>query len=448
MDSPVQALPQRLAIGMVPPTLQLQPEPHQQTTTPKVHGIQASLLIPGRGSPIKNAILIIHEKTITWVGPTASLPPKYVSIPTIHVPILLPGLWDVHTHYFGVVSSTAGYDSLLGPAALAGARTVRDLKNTLFAGFTSVRELGGYAGEISPAVEDGSIVGPHIYSAIAPISMTAGHGDIHNLPIGTVLDACAHGLPFAVCDGVPDCIRTVRLMIRRGAKCIKVCATGGVFSLLDSPQDTQFSPEELKAMVDEAARAKRVVAAHCHGKEGILAAINAGVKTFEHGSYMDEECIKLMLEKDIIYCPTASVVEGGARNADDMPPINRKKILETAVHARHAYRLAIKNGVKIALGTDQASSTPGNYNSHGANGKEIFYAVKAGMTPLQAIEACTAISPETLGPHMAPKSGQLKEGYDADMIALSENPLENIDLLSEPDNITHVWKDGMLSKSP
>lgn len=278
--------------------------------------------------------------------------------------------------------------------------------------------------------------------------MTAGHGDIHNLPIGTVLDACAHGLPFAVCDGVPDCIKTVRLMIRRGAKCIKVCATGGVFSLLDSPTDIQFSPEELSAMVQEAARAKRVVAAHCHGKEGILAAIHAGVKTIEHGSFLDEECIKLMLEKDVIYCPTASVQEGGSREADKLPPSTARKILEVAAHARYAYKLAIKHGVKIALGTDQASSMPGNFNSHGANGKEIFYAVKAGMTPLQAIESCTAISPETLGPHMAPKSGQLKVGYDADMIALDENPLEDIGVLTEPDKITHVWKDGKLFKSP
>ncbi|KAF8847258.1 hypothetical protein BDZ45DRAFT_665996 [Acephala macrosclerotiorum] len=431
---------------MIPPIQQLPPSP--QDSKPKLHGIKAKLLIPGRGEPIKNACLIIHEKVITWVGPSTSLPPKYQSVPCVTVPVLLPGLWDVHTHFFGTLSPAAGYDSLLGSAALAGAIITRDLRTTLLAGFTSVRELGGYAGEISPAVDDGTIVGPHIYSAIAPISMTAGHGDIHNLPIGTVLDACAHGLPFAVCDGVPDCIKTVRLMIRRGAKCIKVCATGGVFSLLDSPTDIQFSPEELSAMVQEAARAKRVVAAHCHGKEGILAAIHAGVKTIEHGSFLDEECIKLMLEKDVIYCPTASVQEGGSREADKLPPSTARKILEVAAHARYAYKLAIKHGVKIALGTDQASSMPGNFNSHGANGKEIFYAVKAGMTPLQAIESCTAISPETLGPHMAPKSGQLKVGYDADMIALDENPLEDIGVLTEPDKITHVWKDGKLFKSP
>lgn len=262
-----------------------------------------------------------------------------------------------------------------------------------------------------------------------------------------MLDAGAHGLPMAVCDGVPDCIKTIRLQLRKGAKFIKVCASGGVYSEIDSVLDAQFSPEELKAMVDEAARARRVVAAHCHAKEGIVNALNAGVKTIEHGSYLDEECVALMKEKDAIFVATASVIEGGMDLVDQMPARQATKLRQVAIHSRKAYRLAIQSGVKIALGTDQASSVEGTYNSHGRNGKELFWAVNAGMTPLQAIEACTATSPETLGPHMAPKSGQLKAGYDADIIAVSGNPLENIDLLSEAANVTHVWKGGKLYKS-
>ena len=354
-------------------------------------------------------------------------------------------------HYFGIGQSDnglGGYAALLNSAACAGARISKDLEKTLLAGFTSVREVGGYGGEISPAVEDGSIVGPTIYSSISPISMPAGHGDIHNLPIQTVTDACAHGLPFAVCDGVPDCIRTVRLQLRKGAKFIKLCASGGVYSEIDSVLDAQFSPEELKAMVDEAARARRVVAAHCHAKEGIMNALNAGVKTIEHGSWLDEECIALMKEKDVIFVATASIIEGGMDYVDLMPERQAVKLRQVAIHSRKAYRLAIKSGVKIALGTDSATSVDGTYNSHGRNGKEIFWAVNAGMTPLQAIEACTATSPETLGPHMAPKSGQLKEGYDADLIAVCGNPLDNVNLLSDAVNITHVWKAGKLYKSP
>ena len=278
--------------------------------------------------------------------------------------------------------------------------------------------------------------------------MTAGHGDIHDLPVGTVLDACTHGLPFAVCDGVPDCIKTVRLMIRRGAKVIKVCATGGVGSILDDPQDAQFSPEELKAMVDEAARAKRVVAAHCHGKEGIMNALHAGVRTIEHGSYLDSESITLMKEKGAILVATRSVIESGLKERENWGPVSYKKLVELAGQHNKAYTLAVKSRVKIALGTDQSTSALGSRNTHGRNGKELYYAVKAGMTELQAIEACTAMGPETLGEHMAPKSGILKEGYDADLIALDVNPLENIGVLSEADNVKWVWKGGKLYKSP
>jgi imidazolonepropionase-like amidohydrolase len=125
-----------------------------------------------------------------------------------------------------------------------------------------------------------------------------------------VLDACSHGLALAVCDGVDDCIRIIRLQLRKGAKFIKACTSGGVFSEIDSVLDAQFSPEELKVMLDEAAGARRAVAAHCHAKEGIMNALNTGVKTIEHGSYLGEECVPLMKQKDV-FVVTASVIEGG-----------------------------------------------------------------------------------------------------------------------------------------
>ncbi|KAK0119425.1 hypothetical protein ONS95_010877 [Cadophora gregata] len=417
--------------------------------TPKLHGIKSNLLIPGRGSPIKNGTLIIHEKSIVWVGPHTSLPAKYSAVPFTHVDTLLPGLWDCHVHFLGV-SSLSSFTSLISQSAvLSAARIVKDLERTLMAGFTSVRELAGYAGEMSPAIEEDSIVGPNVYSSIGILSMTAGHGDIHDLPIETVLDACAkRGIPFAVCDGVPDCIRTVRKMIRRGAKVIKVCATGGVYSLIDDPEAAEFSPDELKAIVEEAARAKRVVAAHCHGKDGIINALNAGVRTIEHGSFLDEECVKLMKEKNAILVATSLVVEGGMENLDDLPPINRAKMIATAAVHRKAYKLAVKSGVRISLGTDQGTSLGDTYNTHGRNGKELFYAVEAGMSPLQAIEAATAMGPETLGDNFAKTSGLLKEGFDADVIAIAGNPLDDIKLFADAKNITHVWKAGKKFKSP
>ncbi|RDW73573.1 hypothetical protein BP6252_07480 [Coleophoma cylindrospora] len=406
---------------------------------PRVHGIKGSLLIPGRGQPMNNGVVIIQDDKIAWVGPESSIPSKYNLISFTNVPVLMPGLWDCHIHYHGRGPNGRTDDGqFTSSGALAGARVARELERTLLAGFTSVREVSGFGGEVAPAVEDGTFIGPHVYSSFASLSMTAGHADIHNLPMNTVLDAAAHGLANYVCDGKADCIKGVRTQLRRGAKLIKICATGGVGSIIDDPEDAEFSPEELKAMVDEAARAKRIVAAHCHGKEGIIAALKAGVKTIEHGSYLDDECAALMQEKGAILVPTRLVIQSGLENKNEWPPLQYSKMVKIAGPHKKAYKLAVQKGVKIALGTDYVP---------GKNGKELVYAVEAGMTPLEAIEACTATSPETLGAHLAPKSGQLKEGYDADLIAVSANPLEDISILSNIENITHVWKGGRLFKS-
>jgi imidazolonepropionase-like amidohydrolase len=417
--------------------LALREPPKQSAVT--VFGIKSSLLIPGRGEPINDGAVVVEGDKIAWVGHVSSVPAKYKSVSFTKVPVLMPGLWDCHIHIHGRGPNGKKDDGEFARSgALNGVRAAKELERTLLAGFTSVREVSGFGGEVAPAIEEGTIIGPHVYSSFASLSMTAGHADIHNLPMSTVMDAATHGLANYVCDGVPECIRGVRTQIRRGAKLIKICATGGVGSLVDDPEDAEFSPEELKAMVDEAARAKRIIAAHCHGKEGIMNALHAGVKTIEHGSYLDEECVELMKEKDAILVATRLVIQSGLDNKDEWPPLQYSKMVKIAAPHKKAYALAVKSGVKIALGTDY---TPGK------NGKELFFAVEAGMTPLEAIEACTATCPETLGAHLAPKSGQLKEGYDADLIAVSANPLEDILIMAEVENITHVWKSGKLYKS-
>jgi imidazolonepropionase-like amidohydrolase len=412
-------------------------EPPQDSLN--VFGITADLLIPGRGPPIDNGSVIIEGDKIAWVGQESSIPAKYKSVAFTKVPVLMPGLWDCHLHIHGFGPNGRESTLFTGSGALYGARAAKELERTLLAGFTSIREVSGFGGEVAPAIEEGTIIGPHVYSSFASLSMTAGHADVHNLPIKTVHDAAVHGLANYVCDGVDECIRGVRTQLRRGAKLIKVCATGGVGSLVDDPEDAEFSPEELKAIVDEAARAKRIVAAHCHGKEGIMNALNAGVRTIEHGSYLDEECAALMKKKGAILVATRLVIQSGLDSKDEWPPLQYSKMVKIGVPHKKAYALAVKSGVKIALGTDYLP---------GKNGKELIYAVEAGMSPLQAIEACTATSPETLGAHLAPKSGQLKETYDADLIAISGNPLDNISILSNVESITHVWKGGKLFKSP
>lgn len=418
------------------------PAPPTQNPTSaenQLTGLKASFLIPGRGEPIKNGALVIDGPKIAWVGQQSALPSQYRHVEFRSVAVLMPGLWDCHTHFDGMAMDGNRNQAMFGSVALAGARTAKQLETALMAGFTTIREVGGLAGEVYPAIRDGTLVGPNVYSSFGVLGMTGGHSDEHDLPIEAVLENKRQGGPFQVCDGVTDCVKTVRMMVRRGATLIKICATGGVGSLLDDPEDAQFSPEEIKAIVDEAARTRRIVAAHCHGKEGIMNALNAGVRTIEHGSYLDEEAIALMKEKNAILVSTRLVIEEGLKNPQAFPPSSYQKLLNISEQHKKAYALAVKSGVKVVLGTDWVA---------GENGKELAYALEAGMTPLEAIEASTALSPETLGSHFAPLSGQLKEGYDADIIAVATNPLDNLEILGEPHNITHVWKAGSLYKAP
>ena len=413
--------------------------------------ISADLLIPGRGSPIDNGFVVIEAGKIVHVGRQIDLPKEYADIEALHVPVLMPGLWDCHVHFYGTQKPSIDAFYQVDPV-LAGARSAYDMAVTLRAGFTSVRELGGYGAELSRIVDEGTLVGPHIYSSVSPISMTAGHGDAHNTRLDPLTDAIHHGLPLHLCDGVDECLKAVRLQLRRGAKVIKVCASGGVSSQLDNPQNQQFSDAELKAMVDEAGRADRLIAAHCHGKRGIMAALTAGCMTIEHGSFLDQEAIEIMRERGVMLIATRTFFEAGLKAPELWTRESYAKLVATADAHQEAYTMAIAAGVKIALGTDLGMSgvDPSPVNrafGHGKNGQELRYAVDAGMTPLQAIEAATANAPATLG-LQAPLSGQLKAGYDADLIALSQSPLENIDLFADHENITHVWQGGKLLKSP
>lgn len=416
-------------------------------------GVRADVLIPGRGEPIPDGAIIISFSggVIIWVGPYDDLPSKYSEVSfTKHVAVM-PGLWDVHTHYMGANVVYGLNDSSIktfmpGTQFQVGAVTVDDLRATLMAGFTSVRELGGMAGYLQPVIDNGAIVGPTVYSALSILSVTGGHGDNHDCPLSLCRGNQDASNGIALCDGVDECIKMTRSVIRNGASVIKVCSTGGVLSLNDQPEDTQFSPAELEAIVQEAARSGRVVASHAIGKPGILNALHAGVKSIEHGMYLDKEVADLMKEKGAILVPTRHIVECLSAGSEDLPPILLKKLNRITQLSRDSFKLAVAEGVRIALGTDTLSSDRKNPLAHGRNAKELHWMKVAGMTPLQAIEAATATPPETLG-RLGPKAGQLKEGFDADLIVVSKNPLDDVDVLTDPDNITHVWKGGKLFKS-
>jgi imidazolonepropionase-like amidohydrolase len=343
-----------------------------------MHRIEAGLLIPGRGEPVRDGVVVLDGGQVSYAGP-ASGAPETPGAHTHRAAAVLPGLWDCHGHFMGARSLDLRL-LVREPTALRAARCARDLRAALDAGVTSVREVGGLGVHLARAVAEGVLDGPAVYGAGAILSTTGGHGDLHSYPLDWIEALARVDGTFCLADGIPGCLRAVREQLRRGARLIKVCASGGVLSELNDPIHQQFTDAELRAIVQIAALAERPLAAHCHGKPGIMAALQAGVLTIEHGTYLDDECCDAM-------------------------------------------------------------SGPGLPDSWGRNGSELVHLVKLGMTPLQAIEAATATGPATLG-RQAPRSGLLAAGYDADVITVDGDPLADISVLASPDRVTAVWTHG------
>jgi imidazolonepropionase-like amidohydrolase len=401
--------------------------------------IEAELLIPGRGEPVRSGVVVLDGPRIGYAGPAATAPPT-PGVPVSRAVAVMPGMWDCHGHFLGTRTFDLGHLPL-EPLALRGARSARDLRAALDAGVTSVREVGGLGVELARAVAEGVLDGPAIYAAGAILSTTGGHADLHSFPLDWMVSWAGHTGTMRLADGPDDCARAVREQLRRNAKVIKVCASGGVLSEIDDPIHQQFTVTELRAIVEVAGLAERVVAAHCHGKPGIIAALRAGVRTIEHGTYLDDECCDAMRETGAILVPTRTIVEDILANKDDVPDYALVKLEAIAdIHAQAVTR-AYEHGVTIAMGTDIGLTGPDLPNSWGQNGSEPGYLVKLGMTPLEAIEATTATGPLTLGPQ-APRSGQLAEGYDADVLTLDADPLTDIGVLADPDRVTGVWTRG------
>jgi imidazolonepropionase-like amidohydrolase len=404
-----------------------------------MHRIEADLIIPGHGAPIRDGVVLLDGPLISYAGPAAVAPQEPGAAVTRAVAVM-PGMWECHGHLMGTRTFDLGRLPL-EPEALRAARCTRDLRAALDAGITSVRDVGGLGVHLARAVAEGTVPGPTIYGAGAILSTTGGHGDLHAFPLDWIEDYARRAGQLRLADGPDECAKAVREQLRRNARLIKVCASGGVLSELDDPIHQQFTLAELRAIVEVAGLADRVVAAHCHGKPGIMAALRAGVRTIEHGTYLDDECCDAMRECGAILVPTRTIIEEMLANSAAVPDYAMAKLeLIADVHAQAVAR-AYEHGVTIAMGTDIALSGSGLPNAWGQNGSEPGYLVKLGMTPLEAIEAATATGPLTLGPQ-APRSGRLTEGYDADVITLDADPLADIGVLADPGHVTAVWTGG------
>jgi len=405
--------------------------------------IRNGTLIDGTGSvPLPNAGVLIADNLIRAAGPISSLslPDSTVKEIDARGGYIMPGFVDAHVHL--TIEGINIARDMATPFSLRFYRSVQYMRRTLEAGITSVRDAGGSDAGIKQAVEEGIVLGPRMQISITPLTITGGHGDgwmrsgdeFHLLP--------AHpGLPDGRCDGVDGVRLKVREILRAGAEVVKILATGGVLSPTDHPTFTQFSPEELDVIVREAAyRGGIKVMAHAQGSEGIKNAVRAGVRSIEHGIYLDDEAIKLMLEQGTFLVPTmiaaVAVLETGEQSG--MPEYAIRKVRDVIEAHRDSVSRAHKARVKIAMGTD-AGVMP-----HGTNLRELGLMVKIGMTPMEAIVAATRTAAECLGWH--DRIGTLEAGKLADIIVTRTDPLQDICSLENADNIIVVMKDGKIIK--
>lgn len=397
--------------------------------------VDADVVFDGKDFQDRSSV-IIDDGSIVHVGPTAALRPDHARLPAQHSPTVLPGLWDVHAHFFGVRELTM-QAMLQTPPAVAGARAAVDAQAMLTAGITSVREAGGYGVHLAPVVDEGTLAGPDIYAAGAVIGSTGGHGDYAAAPLHWMTSE-QRPPQFHLADGVDECIRAVRLQVRRGAAVIKVCASGGVLTAHDDPDQRQYSDAELRAIVDTAADAGRIVMAHATGRAAILASLEAGVRTIEHGTFLDDEVIAALIEKDAILVPTLTI---GILNHDRplSPPV-RAKAERAAAAAQSSVAAAYSAGVRIAAGSDiGVFSLPGGRVT---GLQEIAHLHTAGLSARDALRAATSIAALTVGDR-ARGDGMLQAGSPADLVATGLDPRGDLQRLAEVGAITRVWKGGL-----
>jgi imidazolonepropionase-like amidohydrolase len=428
----VSVIPQSARPGM-------RPEPPEGTG---VVALRASRLIDGTGAaPIRNAIIIVTNNKISAVGEAASVRiPSGAKVIDLGDVTLLPGFIDAHTHLIGRVLGDPEGDvaAVKDYEAFSAILGVNHARNTLMAGFTTVRNVGasGPFNDIAlrKAINEGWIPGPRMVTAGHSLGITGGHCDNNGFRPGLLERSIEEG----IANG-PDEIRAaVRYQVKYGADVIKTCATGGVLSEGDAVGTTQYNFEEMKTMVDEAAQHERKVAAHAHGTEGIKIATRAGVASIEHGSFLDEEGARMMAERGTYMVPTMMAGEAVERAAKTgvLKGLRAEKALAAAAAMRKAIKIAVANKVPIALGTD-AGVIP-----HGTNAREFVLMVEwGGMGNMDAIKAGTINAATLLG--WDKNVGSIAVSKWADIVAVSGDPLKDI---HATEKVVFVMKNGVIYK--
>jgi len=405
-----------------------------QATAPARTVVRAGKFLDVRtGKMLTNRAIVVEDGKIISVGSDTDALPEGAKVIDLSDKTVLPGLIDAHTHI--TFDPKFGYDRLaisVPREALIGAKNARI---TLLAGFTTIRNVGAteFADiALRDAINAGDVPGPRIDASGPALSITGGHCDDNLLPYGW------HATEVGVADGVENVQHKVREVIKYGADVVKICATGGVLSLGDNPQHSQYTQAELNAIVADAHRLGRKVAAHAHGAEGIRWSAEAGVDSIEHGSYIDDAAIAAMKQHGTYLVPTLYLGDWFLENAPKMnvPPSMLAKGKEVMPAARKNIAHAFASGVKVGFGTDAA------VYPHGLNAREFAVMVKLGLTPLQAIQAATLNDADLLG--WSDKVGVLEPGRYADIIAVEGDPLADITTL---ERVKFVMKGGVVYKN-
>jgi imidazolonepropionase-like amidohydrolase len=411
------------------------------------------LIDPSRDLVVEGGCVYIEGSTIKSSGSRGEVeaPPDVAECELPSGATILPGLIDAHIHITGFRSGDYVREALTTPFGTLVARGIRDLERVLDAGFTTIVDAGSIISlHLRQAEREGVIRAPRIVAAGYTLSQTFGHGDIHFLPVEYV-DARSTRLltPFQtlLCDGADECRKAARYALRAGADFIKIFTTGGVASQLDRPEYPQFTVEEIRAIVEEARRARRFVHAHAEGAEGIVNALEAGVTRIAHAIYIDDEGIRLALEKNAVVIPTLTVVKLLVEHGEEagVPSWALEKAREVyKVHVENIRR-AYRAGVRMATGTDIFFSPPG-LQLYGRNAVELHALVEdVGMRPMEALKAATVNAAYVAG--LEGVVGGLREGMKADVIVVRGNPLSDIRVLLDPSNIILVVKEGATVKS-
>jgi imidazolonepropionase-like amidohydrolase len=391
----------------------------------------AHMLDVKSGRTVDNPVIVIVGDKITSIAGPAPADATVINLPGA---TLVPGLIDAHTHLIGK-GTNFGYQELAESVPAATLWGARNARVTLEAGFTTVRNVGagGYADvALRDAINDRQVPGPRMMVSGPPLGITGGHCDDNLLPFSY------HATAEGVADGIENVQHKTREVIKYGADVVKICATGGVLSKGDDPQASQFTLEEMKAIVADAHRLGRKVAAHAHGAQGILWATEAGVDSIEHGSYIDDAGINAMKQRGTYLVPTMYLQTWMLENAQSigLPPMYAEKMRQIIAIARKNVQHAFASGVKVAFGTDAA------VYPHGLNAHEFNVYVQMGMSPIQAIQTATVNAADLLG--WSDRIGTLDTGKFADIVAVSSDPTKDVTTLEHP---VFVMKGGVVYRN-